>query len=145
MAGEITLKVSGREVTVKGQQAIDALRNNQSFKTVGVALRNSRPTNEVLRRAAERLTDITGDTVIPLEDDISKAATKALPQLQLRYGPLATRLASLGLPGAETVDDRPRSWPICSLPTGRTRRSGSAGSSRRCTTGCAGRAKLIRR
>jgi hypothetical protein len=62
VAGEITLKVSGREVTVNGQQAIDALRNNQSFKTVGVALRNSRPSNEVLGRAAERLTEITGRT-----------------------------------------------------------------------------------
>jgi len=105
VAGEITLKVSGREVTVKGQQAIDALRTNQSFKTVGVALRNIRPSNEVLGRAAERLTDITGDPVIPLEDDISKAATKSFPQLQQRYGPLATRLEALGLPGVEKVAD----------------------------------------
>jgi hypothetical protein len=92
-------------VTVKGQQAIDALRTNQSFKTVGVALRNIRPSNEVLGRAAERLTDISGDPVIPLEDDISKAATKSFPQLQRRYGPLATRLEALGLPGVEKVGD----------------------------------------
>lgn len=105
VAGEITLKVSGREVTVNGQQAIDALRTNQSFKTVGVALRNSKPSNEVLGRAAERLTDISGDTVIPLEDDISKAATKSFPQLQLRYGSLPARLEALGLPGAEAVRD----------------------------------------
>ena len=105
LSGEISLKVSGREVTVNGQQAIDALRTNVSFKTVGVALRNSRPSNEVLGRAAERLTDISGDSVIPLEDDISKAATKSFPQLQLRYGPLATKLESLGLPGAEVVRD----------------------------------------
>lgn len=105
VGGEITLKVSGREVTVNGQQAIDALRTNQSFKTVGVALRNSKPSNEVLGRAAERLTDISGDTVIPLEDDISKAATKSFPQLQLRYGSLPARLEALGLPGAEAVRD----------------------------------------
>jgi hypothetical protein len=103
IAGEIKLKVSGREVTVNGQQAIDALRTNQSFKTVGVALRDERPTNEVLGRAAERLTEITGESVIPLEDDISKAATRAFPQLQLRYGSLADRLEGLELPGADGV------------------------------------------
>jgi len=108
VAGEITLRVSGREVTVNGQQAVDALRTNQAFKSVGVALRNSRPSNEVLGRAAERLTEICGDTVIPLEDEISKAATKVFPQLQLRYGPLPARLDALGLPGAEQVQDLSR-------------------------------------
>jgi len=39
VAGEIKLKVSGREVTAKGQPAIDALRTNQSFRPIGVALR----------------------------------------------------------------------------------------------------------
>lgn len=103
VAGEIKLKVSGREVTVTGQQAIDALRTNQSFKTVGVALRDERPSKEILGRAAERLTEIAGETVIPLEDDISKKATRHFPQLQVRYGPLDARLDGLGLPGAESV------------------------------------------
>ena len=43
VAGEITLKVSGREVTVNGQLAIDALKTNNSFRAVGVALRAERP------------------------------------------------------------------------------------------------------
>jgi hypothetical protein len=103
VGGEIKLKVSGREVTVNGQQAIDALRTNQSFKNVGVALRDERPSNDVLSRAAERLTEVVGETIIPLEDDISKAATKHFPQLQLRYGPLDAQLEALGLPGAEEV------------------------------------------
>ena len=46
IAGEIKLKVSGRDVTVNGQQAIDALRTNNSFKVTGVALRDDRPSNE---------------------------------------------------------------------------------------------------
>ncbi|MEI8167460.1 MAG: hypothetical protein WCG26_13850, partial [Chloroflexales bacterium] len=103
VAGEITLKVSGREVTVNGQQALDALRTNQAFKPVGVVLRDERPSNAVLARAAERLTAITGETIIPLEDDISKAATRHFPALQQRYSPLGVRLDALGLPGAETV------------------------------------------
>ncbi len=101
MAGEIKLKVAGREVTVNGQQAIDALKTNNSFKSVGVALREERPSMEVMARAAERLTELSGDMVVPLEDEISKAATKLFPQLQHQYAPLAEKLKRLDLPGSE--------------------------------------------
>jgi hypothetical protein len=105
LAGEIKLKVAGREVTVNGQHAIDALKTNNSFKGIGVALRGGeRPSNEVLARAASRLTELTGDTVVPLEGDISKATTKLFPQLQHHYAPLAEKLSNLKLPG----DDRLR-------------------------------------
>lgn len=103
VAGEIKIKVSGREVTVNGQQAIDALRTNNSFKTVGVSLRDERPSNEVLARAAMRLTDLVGDAVIPLEDEISKTATKQFPKFQHQFGPLAEKLDTLGLPGGDMV------------------------------------------
>jgi hypothetical protein len=53
---------------------------------------------EVLARAAQRLTELVGDTVIPLEDEISKVAAKQFPKFQLRYGPLATRLENLDCP-----------------------------------------------
>ncbi len=102
-AGEIKLKVSGREVTVVGQQAIEALRTNNSFKAVGVALRDDRPSMEVLARAAERLRDLVGEMVIPLEDEISKIAMREFPKLQLRYGGLPARLENLGVPGADRV------------------------------------------
>ena len=103
VAGEIKLKVSGREVTVNGQHAIDALRTNNAFKTVGVSLRDGRPSLDVLARAAQRLTDLLGDAIIPLEDEISKAAVKHFPQFQYRFGPLAEKLNALGLPGADAV------------------------------------------
>lgn len=103
VAGEIKLKVSGREVTVNGQQAIEALRTNNSFKVVGVSLRDGRPSNEVLARAATRLTDLVGDTVIPLEDEISKTATKQFPMFQHQFGPLAEKLDALGLPGGDVI------------------------------------------
>jgi hypothetical protein len=103
VAGELKLKVAGREVTVNGQHAIDALKTNQSFKTVGVSLRIERPPMELLARAAERMTALVGDTVVPLEDEISKAATKSFPQFQHQFGPLAEKLTGLGLSGAERV------------------------------------------
>lgn len=103
VAGEVKLKVAGREVTVNGQQAIEALRTNNSFKNVGVALRDGRPSLAVLARAAQRLTELLGESVIPLEAEISKAAIKLFPRLQHRFGPLAEKLRALALPGADTV------------------------------------------
>lgn len=103
MAGEIKLKVSGREVTAAGQQAIDALKTNNSFKQIGVALRDERPSNETLGRAAERLTELIGDTVIPLEQEISKAAAKHFPRFQHDYGSLGEKLSGLGLAGGDRV------------------------------------------
>ena len=103
MAGEIKLKVSGREVTAAGQQSIDALKTNNSFKPIGVALREERPSNETLGRAAERLTELVGDTVIPLEQEISRAATKHFPRFQNDYGSLSEKLSGLGLGGSDRV------------------------------------------
>ena len=104
VAGEIKLRVSGLEVTVNGQQAIDALKTNNSFRAVGISLRQDRPSMDVLAKAAERLTDLSGDLVVPLEDEIGKAALKLLPSLQHRLAPLAEKLASLRLPGTDTVE-----------------------------------------
>jgi hypothetical protein len=106
LAGEIKLKVAGREVTVNGQQAIDAIKTNNSFKSVGISLRGGdRPSNEVLKRAAYRLTELTGETVIPLEDDISKVTSKLFPQLQHQYGPLTEKLRGLNLPGLDRLQN----------------------------------------
>jgi hypothetical protein len=106
LAGEIKLKVAGREVTVNGQQAIDAIKTNNSFKNIGISLRGGdRPSNDVLARAATRLTELTGDTVVPLEDDISKATSKLFPQLQHQYGPLTEKLRSLSLPGVDRLQN----------------------------------------
>ena len=103
MAGEIKLKVSGREVTTASQQAIEALKTNNSFKPIGVSLRNERPSNETLGRAAERLTELVGDVVIPLEPEISRAATQHFPRFQHDYAPLAEKLSALGLTGSERI------------------------------------------
>jgi hypothetical protein len=103
VAGEIKLKVSGREVTAAGQQAIDALKTNRSFSTVGVSLRDERPSMETLGRAAKRLTDLVGDTVFPLEQELSKAAAKHFPRFQQEYGPLSEKLGALGVTGADRV------------------------------------------
>jgi hypothetical protein len=105
LAGEIKLRVSGQEVTVNGQKAIDALRNNNSFKKIGVALRDDRPDTDVLARAAMRLTELTGNPVLPLEDEISKTAAKSFSRFQHQFGPLAEKLERLSLSGASDARD----------------------------------------
>jgi hypothetical protein len=102
-AGELKLKVSGREVTTAGQLAIDALKTNNTFRNVSVGLRQGRPAKEALARAAQRLSVLVGETVIPLEQDISQAAARHFPRFQQDYAPLAARLDALGLPGADRV------------------------------------------
>lgn len=102
-AGEIKLKVSGREVTTAGQQAIDALKTNNSFKQIGVSLRDERPSIETLGRAAERLTELIGESVVPLEQEISKATAKHFARFQHDYGSLGEKLDSLGLAGGDRV------------------------------------------
>jgi effector-binding domain-containing protein len=103
VGGDLKLRVSGREVTVNGQQAIEALRTINTFKPVGVSLREGKPPTELLAKASERLTELIGDTVLPLEDELSKAVTKHFPQFQHRYAPLAEKLDRLSVPGGETV------------------------------------------
>ncbi|MEW5817071.1 MAG: BREX system P-loop protein BrxC, partial [Spirochaetota bacterium] len=103
VAGEIKLKVAGREVTVAGQQAIDALKSNNTFKPIGIALRDERPSLEVCAKAATRLTELLGDIVPPLEGDISKAVTKNFPHIQLQLAPLEGKLVNLDLPGADNI------------------------------------------
>lgn len=104
VAGEVKLKSAGREVTVNGQQAIEALKSNIAFKNVGVSLREDKPSMEMLSQAATRLAELTGDYVVPLEDEISKAAIKLFPSLQQRYAPLGEKLRGLDLPGEERLD-----------------------------------------
>lgn len=104
MAGEIKLRLGAKDITINGQMAIDALKNNNAFKNVGVALRDDRPSMEMLAKASERLTDLIGDTVVPLEDEISKAALKLFQKTQYAYATLPEKLKNLGLPGPERVN-----------------------------------------
>jgi hypothetical protein len=102
-AGELKLKVSGREITANGQQAVDALKSNNAFRSVGVSLRDDRPDNDVLARAASRLTDLTGEDVVPLEDAISKAALECVAKLQSSNQQLEGRFDQLKIPRVDRL------------------------------------------
>lgn len=106
-AGEIKLKVAGRELTNVGQQAIDVFKTNNSFANVGISLRDDRPSNEMCGLAAERLGEAIadGNMIIPLEADISKAAQKNFPVFQQQFGSLGEKLNRLNAPGQSRVEE----------------------------------------
>lgn len=104
VGGEIKLRVSGEDITVRGPTAIDALKTNAAFNRVGVDLRDGGVPPENLIQAKDRLLELTGEDVLPLEDDISKVVTRRFPDLQRDYAYLASELRNLGLAGAETAE-----------------------------------------
>ncbi len=102
--GEIRLKVGGRDITAPGDQAFSALKNNASFKNVGVALRDTKPSMDVCALASDRLTQLIGESVLPLEEDICKHALKAFPEIQYQLSPTLSKLRELRLPGEDRLD-----------------------------------------
>ena len=106
--GEVKLKISGREITVPGQQAIEALRTNTAFRSISVALSDAPPDPQILARTSKRMTELTGESVIPLAQNISKAGIRFFPNFQQRYGSLEEKLANLNLPGVERIQSLKR-------------------------------------
>jgi hypothetical protein len=104
IGGMVKLKASGTELTSSGQKAIDAIKTNISFKMVGVNLRDDRPSPEMCLKAAERLTELTGISVFPLEDEISKAAVRYFNGAQRDFAPLVEKLKAINIPGHERLD-----------------------------------------
>ena len=101
VGGLVKFKVAGQELTSSGQKAIEAIKTNNTFKNVGVNLRDDRPSPEMCMLASERLTELTGDSVFPMEDDISKAAVRYFNKAQHEFGSLASELRNLNIPGED--------------------------------------------
>lgn len=101
VGGLVKFKVAGQELTSSGQKAIEAIKTNNTFKNVGVNLRDDRPSPEMCMLASDRLTELTGDSVFPMEDDISKAAVRYFNKAQHEFGSLASELKNLNIPGED--------------------------------------------
>lgn len=108
VAGVIKLRVSGEDITVRGDTAINSLKNTNSFNKIGIALRDAQPDLKKLLRSRDRLRNLTGEEPIPLEEEISKCVMRYFPDFQQNYAPLAVRLEGLGLQGndrAQSIQD----------------------------------------
>lgn len=105
VAGAVKLRIGGRDVTVKGDTSVEALKNNINFKKIGIALRDAPLSPEAKMRAADRILKLTGATVMPLEQDISEAVVRTFPGFQSEYASIAARLENCGLPGTERAEN----------------------------------------
>jgi hypothetical protein len=105
VGGEIKLRIAGQDHVVKNDDTLGALSSNKAFGAVGITLREERPPAEALGRASDRLRELTGENVLPLEDEIATAAKKHFPGFQQDYSSLATELSSLHLNGAVRAED----------------------------------------
>ncbi len=103
IGGLIKLRIAGEDHQVKSDASLDAFKSNRAFGAVGISLREERPDPDVLLRASERLRDLTGDNIMPLEDEVAIAAKRHFPTYQSSYGSLAVELEKLGLP-KECID-----------------------------------------
>lgn len=101
---DIKLRISGQDHLVKNDETLAAFASNRAIGATGIALRQNRPDPDALIRASERLRDVTGENVLPLEDEIAAAAKKHFPAYQAVFGPLAVELRSLGLDSTDQAD-----------------------------------------
>ncbi len=99
VAGEIEVHTAGETLKTAGPAAVDAFKSTMAFNKVGVGVRDSKVGLEVLDRAARRLQALFGEQVLPLEEPISRATRKHLPDFIEHAGALPDRLRLLGLPG----------------------------------------------
>jgi hypothetical protein len=104
LGGEIKLRIAGDDKVVKNDDSMAAFVSNKAFGAVGVSLRQERPDPEALVRASERLCSLTGENIMPLEDDVAASAKKHFPAYQALFAPLATELRALGLEHASQCE-----------------------------------------
>jgi uncharacterized protein DUF6079 len=105
VGGEVKLRIAGQDLVVKNDDTLAALSSNKALGPVGIRLREERPAAESLGRASDRLRDLTGENVLPLEDDIASAAKKYFPGFQQEYSSLGVELSNLHLMGANRAED----------------------------------------
>ncbi len=105
VGGEIVLRVPDGQVKTTGPAAINALKNTQSFGPVGVSVRDGKPDNDALVRAASSLGQMLGQQVLPLEDRIARATRDNLTPIIEPLRLLPDRLRLLGLAGEVRAAD----------------------------------------
>ena len=91
------LRVAGSDHVTRNDETIKALSSNNSLAAITIDLRDTQPDPDQLLRAKDRLQEITGSEVLPLEEDVAKIVRKYFPQYQIDFSGLTSRLASIPL------------------------------------------------
>jgi hypothetical protein len=97
-AQRIKIRTNGSDLSVIGDLSLAAFRNNSAFNQVNVLQNTAEVPTEVRQLAAQRLTELTGENILPLPQKISEVAVKHLPRFLLEVQKLPQQVAGLGLP-----------------------------------------------
>ena len=89
-ASTIQLRVAGKDITVFGQSAVDAMQSNISFNKISISLNTEGAlTIQELLKAAQNLTALFNSSRIsPVKDQIAAEALKKVTYHSQRYGKL---------------------------------------------------------
>lgn len=98
LGGMVKLRIAGQDHQVKSDDSLAAFATNRSFSAVGISLRDEAPDPNALLRASDRLRNLSGENILPLEDEVAAAAKRHIPTYQAAFGPLAVQLRNLDLP-----------------------------------------------
>lgn len=104
ISSDIKLRIAGQEHSVKNDETLQAFSSNRALSVVGLSLREGRPDPAALGRASDRIRDLTGEDVHPLEDVVCAAVKKHFPAFQQGFVALVSDLQHLKLPGAEKAE-----------------------------------------
>ncbi len=105
LGAEIKLRISGKDQVVKNDETLAAFGSNRALGPVGISLRVEKPDPDALGRASDRLRELTGENVLPLEDEIATAAKKHFSVFQQAFASLSVELNNLDLRGVNRADD----------------------------------------
>lgn len=104
ISSDIKLRIAGQEHSVKNDETLQAFSSNRALSAIGLSLREGRPDPAALGRASDRIRDLTGEDVHPLEDAVCAAVKRHFPAFQQEFSALVSHLQHLNLPGAEKAE-----------------------------------------
>lgn len=104
-AGVIQLRIAGRDITVFGQTAVDAMQNNNSFSKLSISLNIEETlTPAELLKAAQNLTALfNSPRISPVKDQIADEALKKVKYHSQRFNKLLPSFEQLKLAGSSLV------------------------------------------
>uniref|UniRef100_UPI00404841D9 BREX system P-loop protein BrxC n=1 Tax=Algoriphagus sp. TaxID=1872435 RepID=UPI00404841D9 len=107
LASDIKLRLSGQDIKVKGPKAIESLKNVNGFNKIGISAYQAaeKPSNQMLSLSVNRLTELTGVQVPPLQDKIAEVVRRHFPEFQTKYSSIKTKLEYLNLPGQDLAQE----------------------------------------
>ena len=107
VASDVKLRISGDDIKVKGPKAIEALKNVNGFNKIGISpyQANEKPSMEMLSLSVQRLIQLTGEQVAPLQDKIAEVVRRHFPEFQTKYSSIKTKLEYLHLPGQDKAQE----------------------------------------